>query len=194
MRLRQTSPGVARSCWAAVAAVLWTAIGASGCLPPPRMELSQSTAHGSDTGVWWYLPGSSAMRGPIVAVEQRLSPRRVRQWLLDDRGVRCFEYHGDETRRWGPPVSTRALGDDFAVVPSLVRARFGAADEPGWPGPPLPPEQIDRMTGSADLVTLLKHYWAAAQTDPPPGLTPHDVEQAMAGAKITVANLLKSDM
>ena len=192
--MRQTSPGVARACWAAVAAVLWTAIGASGCLPPPRMELSQNTTHGSQTGRWWYLPGSSAMRGPVVAVEQRLAPGRVRQWLLDDRGVRCFEYHGHEASGCGPPLSTRALGDDFAVVPSLVRARFGAAGEPGWPGPPLPPEQIDRMTGSADLVTLLKHYWAAAQTDPPPGLTPHDVEQAMAGAKITVANLLKSDM
>ncbi len=132
------------------------------------------------------------MGGPVVVVEQRVAARRVRQWLMDDRGLRYFDFRGSRATGWGPPVTTKALGDDFAVVVSLVRARFGLPDEPGWPGPPPPREEVDRITNTVGLVSLLEQHWAASRTDPPPNLTPHDVRQAMSGAEITVGNLLQS--
>ena len=97
------------SAWGAVIVAIWV----SGCLPPPRMELSHASTQAGHAGVWWSVPAGAVSSGPIIAVEQRLSHTRVRQWLIDDRGVRVFEYRRGRTASCGPPLSTSAQGDDF---------------------------------------------------------------------------------
>ncbi len=181
-----------------MAVLLAVAAVVPGCLPSPRMELSAISARGSRGGVWWSLPATARVRGPVVAVEQRIAPARVRQWVMDDRGVRVFDYRRDRLAGWGPPVPMYAAagspGDDFAVVRSLVGARFGRNDEPGWPGPAPPATEVGCMNGSDDLVAVLARHWPAARTDPPPGLSPHEIEQAFEAAEVTVGDLLKSGM
>jgi hypothetical protein len=163
----------------------------AGCLPPPRMELSQATRRRPDKGVWWYVTPEARPRSPVVAVEQVLSESRVRQWLLDNRGIRVFEYRGGRLQSWGPPVSSVASTASYRTVRSLVQARFGCENEPGWPGPPLPSDAVSGTRDSADLVSLLRRHWADAQVDPPAGLSAHDVSEAMVAAKVTVSNLLQ---
>jgi hypothetical protein len=158
------------------------------------MELSQAIDRSPNAGVWWYVTPRPEPAPPIVGVEQRLSASQVRQWLIDDRGVRCFEYQGRSSTGWGPPLATGGTQGDFAVVRSLIRARFGADDDPGWPGRPLPAQEVDRLDGSADLVALLQRHWPAARTDPPDDLTPHQIAQAMEAAEITLGDLLQSGM
>lgn len=174
-----------------IGAALGVASLVTGCLPPPRMELSPATRQHRSTGVWWYVTPEASPRSPVVAVEQVLSESRVRQWLLDNRGIRVFEYRGGRLRSWGPPVPSTASQTGYRSVRSLVQARFGCETEPGWPGPPLPSEAVSGTRDSADLVQLLRHHWADAQVEPPVGLTPHDVSEAMVAAKVTVANLLQ---
>lgn len=168
--------------------------GACGCLPPPRMQLSAGIDRSLETGVWWSVTPQEGIGSPIAGIEQRFSRARVRQWLIDDRGVRCFEYRGRGSTGWGPPLASAAPDGDFATVRSLIRGRFGAGDEPGWPGPPLPVEEVNRLAGSADLVALLQRHWPAARTDPPADLTPHQIAQAMEAAEINFGNLLQSGM
>ncbi len=166
----------------------------AGCLPPPRMLLSEGVRQGGDHGVWWAVDGDRILRGPIVGVGQRLPGDRVRQWLVGDRGVRCFVHHAGGLAGWGPPLATEPLGDGFEVTASLIRARFGSGQEPGWPGPPLPADEVGQVKGSAELRAMLQRHWADARTEPPAGLTPHEIEQAMEAAQITILDLLKAGM
>ncbi|MCH7813476.1 MAG: hypothetical protein IID40_05590 [Planctomycetes bacterium] len=147
-----------------------------------------------DRGRWWCSLPSGGPDRPVVGVEQRVSSDRVRQWLLDDRGLRCFEYQDGRVSTHGPPVAGGAVEGDFALVVSLIRTRFGRPDEPGWPGPALPADEVARLTGSSDLVALLDRYWPTTRTDPPAGLTAHQISQAMETAEITVGDLLLSGM
>jgi hypothetical protein len=163
----------------------------AGCLPPPHMELSQATRQRPDHGVWWYVTPEARPRSPVVVVEQVLSESRVRQWMLDNRGIRVFEYHDGQLRSWGPPVPSVASRASYRTVRSLVEARFGCETEPGWPGPPLPSGAVSATRDSADLVALLRLHWADAQVDPPAGLSSHDVSEAMVATKVTVGNLLQ---
>ena len=167
---------------------------AGGCLPPPRMRLSAGIDQSSQYGVWWSVAPRDAVGSPIAGIEQRLSGSRVRQWLIDDRGARCFEYRGRRSTGWGPPLATVAADGDFVVVRSLIRGLFGSDDGRGWPGPPLPVEEVNQLTGSADLVALLQRHWPTARTDPPAGLTPHEIAQAMEAAEITIGDLVQSGM
>jgi len=175
-----------------VLAGLMLAGGGAGCLPPPQMRLSPGIDARAQTGVWWSVAPDDGVGLPVAAVEQRLSESRVRQWLIDDRGVRCFEYRGRHSTSWGPPLANGAVDGDFGMIRSLVRSRFGAADEPGWPGPPLPVEEVNRLSGAADLIALFERHWPAGRTDPPADLHPHEIAQAMEAARITPGNLLKS--
>jgi hypothetical protein len=155
------------------------------------MELSQAARQHHSRGVWWYVTLQASPRSPVIAVEQVLSESRVRQWLLDNRGIRVFEYRGGRLQSWGPPVPSVASRTSYATVRSLVEARFGDENEPGWPGPPLPSDAVLATKDSADLVSLLQHHWADALVDPPAGLSPHDVSEAMVATKVTVSNLLQ---
>lgn len=166
----------------------------AGCLPPPKMRLSNTNNPHGQRGVWWAAPAATALRGPVVGVEQRVSKNRVVQWLVDDRGVRRFEYRGGLRVSAGPPVSTEAYGSDFSVARPLIRMRFGNPDEPGWPGPALPPDQVRQLTGSADLAELLAQHWPDSNIDPPANMSPHEIEQAAEAAEITVFDLIKSGM
>ncbi|MHC4064074.1 MAG: hypothetical protein ACYSUQ_12850 [Planctomycetota bacterium] len=168
--------------------------GACVSLPGPRIELSAEGVRSADSGVWWYAVSDQNLRPPVVGIEQPLSKGRVRQWLVDDRGLRCFEYRGRRPSHWGPPVPCVAVSGDFAVVASLIGRRFGAPDEPGWPGPPLPDEEVAELSGSVDLVQVLQRHWASTRTDPPLGLTAHEIDLAMDATEITIADLLKSGM
>ena len=47
----------------------------------------------------------------------------------------------------------------------MVQLRFGNPDEPGWPGPALPPDQVGQLTGSADLAELLAKDVSAGEAD-----------------------------
>ena len=159
------------------------------------MRLATSINPGAEGGTWWYVERSAGSRGPIVGVEQRVSRKHVRQWLLDDRGVRCFDYHGrNDHPYWGPPLPTTVFSDDFSIVPSLVRARFGNADEPGWPGPRLPLDEVNAVRDSGGLVDLLERHWPDTQTAPPAHMTAHAIAQAMEAAKITISDVAKVGM
>ena len=164
---------------------------AGGCLPPPEMHLCDGSDSRRTAGVWWSADRDDVLRGPIIGVEQRLSGTQVRQWLIDDRGARCFEYRHGKLCGWSTPAPTRPLGVDFAVVRSLARSCFGFGKDAGWPGPPLPRQEVDRLTGTADLAVLLERHWADARRDPPPGMTAHEIEQAMGAADLTVGDLLE---
>ena len=87
-------------------------------------------------------------------------------------------------------MTSFALADDFRVVPSLVRSRFGATDEPGWPGPRLPADRASAMRHTGDLVELLAKYWPDTRTDPPAGLTPAKLRQALIDGQLTLNDLL----
>ncbi len=180
----------ARRSLPALAASLALAAATCGCLPPPRMRLSEGIARSPVSGVWWSATRGQGNRSPIAGIEQRLTVARVRQWLIDDRGVRCFEYQGRASAGWGPPLATGVVDGDFAVIRSLVRARFGAADEPGWPGPPLPAQRVNRLAGTDDLIALLDDLWPTARTNPPADMTPHQIGQAMGAARVSVDDLL----
>ena len=184
----------ARLSRAVVGLGLASCAGACVSLPGPRMELSAAGREDAPRGVWWYVAPDGGFHPPVVGIEQRLSKTRVRQWLVDDRGVRCFEYHGGRLSWWGPPLSGWTRREGFSVTASLIRRRFGRSDEPGWPGPPLPEQGAAELTGSADLVLFLQRHWAARQTDPPPGLSPHDIHLAMDAADLTMADLLAAGM
>ena len=158
------------------------------------MRLSAAGRRGGDSGVWWQVAPGDGLRSPVVGVEERLSERHVRQWLVDDRGVRRFDYSGGRLARCGPPVSSAVVSQDSWPAASLIRRRFGASDEPGWPGPVLPGEEVAKLRNATELVALLQRHWASAQTDPPAGLTPHEINLAMDAAEITLADLLASGM
>jgi hypothetical protein len=177
--------------WSRIGAALGVASLVAGCLPPPRMELSPAAQQHHSAGVWWYVTPEARPRSPVVVVEQVISEARVRQWLLDNRGIRVFEYRGGRLQSWGPPVPSTASKSGYRTVRSLVQARFGCEMEPGWPGPPLPSDAVSGTRDTADLVRLLRRHWPDAQVDPPAGLSPHDVAEAMVATKVTVANLLQ---
>jgi hypothetical protein len=193
MGTRQGSFSRSRLVWTSLPLPV-VALGLFGCLPPPRMELSAAARQGTQQGVWWHVAPTAALEAPVVGIEQPLSGSRVRQWLIDDRGIRLFDYRGGRAKTWSPPRSGQAPQGGFTVARSLIRARFGAEDEPGWPGPRLPADEVARLTGPADLVGLLRRHWGDRETDPPPGLTAHELEQAMEAARITLGDLLKSGM
>lgn len=187
-----SSPARARLLPLIVGFVLAAWAGACASLPGPGMQLSAADRRGGDTGVWWHVAADDGLRSPVVGIEQRLSEEHVRQWLVDDRGVRRFEYHGGHLSGCGPPVSSAVVSGNPWPIASLIRRRFGASDEPGWPGPALPGEEVAKLTNAADLVALLQRRWASAQTDPPDGLSPHEVNLVMDAAEITLADLLAS--
>lgn len=171
--------------WVLPTAVVCTA----ACLPPPHMKLSAASRKTDRQPVWWAMPPETSLGGPVVGVEQPLGTGCVRQWLIDDCGVRCFRYdHG--SCRCGPPVGDQTLAGDFELVGSLVRARFGRPAD-AWPGPPLPPDRIQGMHDAADLVALLDECWPDSRTEPPP-LTTHEIRQAMEAAEIGVGDMLKA--
>lgn len=178
----------------ALLAALGSGVVVAGCLPPPRMELSAASRRASAPGVWWWLPPTRHGGPAVVGVEQRVSPQRVRQWLIDDSGVRSFDYRMNHLADWGPPLPASPMGDDFAVVPSLVRGRFGADHGPGWPGPSLPENEVDGLRDAAGLAAVLGRHWQAGRTDPPAGWAAHDVRQAMEAARVTLGDLLKTAM
>ncbi|MFQ5491795.1 MAG: hypothetical protein ACE5GE_13835 [Phycisphaerae bacterium] len=165
----------------------------TGCpqLNSPRIELSKANRSNPHAGLWWAVPTPGG-DGPIVGIEQRLGDGRLRQWLVDNRGVRVFEFRGGQANRWSAPLSTFALDGDFAIVPSLVRARFGVADEPGWPGPRLPADEASGLKHTGDLVDLLARHWPDTRTDPPADLTPAKLRQALIDGKLTLGDLLNA--
>ncbi len=165
-----------------------------GCLPAPHMELATKLEPAPSKGVWWVAIDEPAVNGPIVGVEQYISPSQTRQWLIDNRGVRFFDYDGKTVSNSSAPLSTVALDGDFDVVPSLVRSQFGHPQPSAWPGPRLPQEEVDQMQCSADLVALLSQHWADSQTMPPRSLAGHTISNAMEFAKFTISDLMKSGM
>ena len=159
------------------------------------MELAEaSDPSPGDRGRWWCSLPCGRPGWPVVGVEQRISSDRVRQWLLDDRGLRCFEYQDGRVSTHGPPVAGGVVEGDFALVVSLIRTCFGRPDEPGWPGPALPADEVAGLTGSSDLVALLDCHWPTTRVDPPAGLTAHQISLAMDATEITLGDLLLSGM
>ncbi|MCP4251222.1 MAG: hypothetical protein GY778_29650 [bacterium] len=182
-------------CRMVLGAVLMAMGGGCVSLPGPKMELAEADDEvPADGGRWWWSQLSDAPGRPVVGVEQRVSPDRVRQWLIDDRGVRCFEYQDGRVATHGPPVGGGVVEGDFGLVISLIRTRFGRSDEPGWPGPALPADEVARLIGTRDLVTLLDRHWPATRSDPPAGLTAHQIRQAMDASEITLDDLLVSGL
>jgi hypothetical protein len=59
---------------------------------------------------------------------------------------------------------------------------------------PQPGQEVKRLAGSADLITLLENHWPATRTDPPADMTPHQFAQAMEAAEVGVVDLLHSKM
>jgi len=158
------------------------------------MQLSSAPATEQKSGCWWVIHRDGPSSPAIVGVEQRLSADDVRQWLMSDGGVRVLDFRGGRLARSSPPLPSQAAEGEFDVAVSLIRAKFGNPDEPGWPGPLLPEEEVAALRGAADLAVLLEHCWPDTRTEPPPGVDPHGVAQALEAGEVTLGELLRAGM
>jgi hypothetical protein len=182
--------------WLHIPCVSWWLFAGVACLPPARMELSGSQGDYSNPsqGLWWAVEDANGIHDPIVVVEQPIGPGQVRQWIVDDRGVRIFLHDGQGAHAESPPLVSDRMGGEFGVVISLVRSRFGRPNDPGWPGGPLPADQVNAMRSPADLVDLLEALWSARRMPAPAHLSHHQVREALGSGRFTVSDLLKAGL
>jgi len=172
------------------------AFQAGGCLrlAGPELQLSSAPATKQKSGCWWVIEPDGPSSQAVVGVEQRLSADDVRQWLISNGGVRVLDYRGGQLTRSSPPLPCRATEGEFDLAVSLIRARFGNLDEPGWPGPRLPGDEVAALHGAADLAALLSSFWPDARTEPPAGFDPHGVAQTLEAGEVTLGDLLRAGM
>lgn len=172
------------------------ALGASaGCATSPRMRLTLQTPNRAGQTAWWQSDDPAGVRGPIVGIEHCYESGVTRQVVFSDRGVRIFEYRGQQLIHRSPPVSDPPVRSDATVLRSALRrySRNPAAGT-GMTLPALPETAMANVSSSAEIGVLLEDHWSGIRTPPPPGMTydrvavelgdfPHGVTQLTAASE-----------
>ncbi|MFH0982270.1 MAG: hypothetical protein V2A79_12105 [Planctomycetota bacterium] len=133
------------------------------------MHLARSNAVKSHDLVWWYVIFDSGLRAPIVGIELSSRDSQTDQWILTERGVRCFRYQGTRLRAAGPPLPTVGVPEDreqarrwlLHYLPQVAPHRV------------LAPQAIAKARSMTELVGLFRARWPEAMVDPPARLTPY---------------------
>lgn len=169
-------------------------VATAGCLPPPRMQLSAEMVRGQRKAAWWRMQDEDTPQRAVVAIERRLSPSAVKQWLFTGRGLRCFDYSSGRLVRWSAPLSPQAPDNDSGAMRSALRARLGCDDADGWPPEIFSPDEVARLHRLGNLTALLDRCWSEGETQPPPGLTRGRIDDALGAGRFTIFDLLQSGM
>ena len=146
----------------------------------------QANPHGL---AWWYVTFEDDVRAPIVGIEISAGDSQTDQWMLTDRGVRCYRYQGSRLTAAGPPLPTVPAPEDLEqtrdwllrYLPQAVPHRAVPPDAFG--GPPRDPPRTRRWEAGAlaappsmaQVVKLLRTHWPDLLVDPPAHLTPYEV-------------------
>lgn len=168
-------------------------IGCGRSAPTPPFAMAQQAESGH--GVWWST-GLDGVEGDaaVIGIEQRVAASRVRLWLIDKRGVRIFDLRNGRMTGWSTPLSTDDPVGDFSLMRSLARGKLGWPAGSGWPGPPLPADEVDRLHILGDLLTLLSRTWPDTRINPPESTTGRRIQQALGEGALSIDDLLQYGM
>ena len=158
-------------CVGALALVIAMVAGTVGCAQPCRMRLAHGVPPAVGELVWWHVSFGDSVRPPIVGIEIPTGAAQADQWVLADRGVRCFRYRFGAVRSAGLPLATTATPSDLDQVRQWLRYYLPVAA----PARVLPPTKIIEVSSMGQVVNLLEHCWPDARIAPPAHLPPYDL-------------------
>jgi len=153
------------------------------------MRLAHGGPENSHGLAWWYVTFEDHVRAPIVGIEISADDSRTDQWMLTDRGVRCYRYQGSRLLAAGPPLSTVRAPEDLEqtrhwllhYLPQAVPHRALPPD--ALKGPPRDPPSTNRWVADAlaappsmaQVVELLRTHWPDLLVDSPARMTAYEV-------------------
>ena len=150
------------------------------------MQLARTAAENPRQAAWWSVACEVGVRAPLVGIEVPAAGGHTDQWILANRGIRCFRYRGTVLVESGPPVPTvQVPGDEEQLRRWLLYALPQVA--PRWS---LSPEAIGQVHGAADLTELLRRSRPDDEVPPPAGLTAYEIGRELESFQHGVAELL----
>ncbi len=147
-----------------------------GCAQASRMRLADPVPGNPRSLVWWCMTSAGAVRPPMVGIEISGDDSRTDQWILTERGVRCYRYNGRDLIAVGPPLPTTPTPADFEQTRRWLRHYLPQAS----PRRALPAREVAEAVSMARLVELLRTNWLDVLVAPPAQITPrrlvHELE------------------
>lgn len=138
--------------------------------------------------VWWCVAAKDNVRDPIVGVEVATGRSRSVQWLLSDRGVRCYAYGNGRLTFVGAPLATNAFPDDFDQARRWLQHYLPEIA----PGHRLPVKAVAGLGGMSEVVDLLRACWRQRLIDPPAGMSFYEIAYEIESFPHGVVELLEA--
>lgn len=150
------------------------------------MQLARTAAENPRRVAWWSVACEAGVRAPLVGIEVPAEGGHTDQWILANRGIRCFRYRGAVLVAAGPPVPTDQVpGDEEQLRRWLLFFLPQVAVR--WS---LSPEAVGQVNSTAELTHLLRRSRPADEVPPPAGLTAYEIGRELESFQHGVAELL----